>query len=84
MATLGELEGTSIYRVPLQAPITIAQDIKYNVLALEPLLTDVTLQHSLSIPGFPRFVQQSSLLRRNKNLKTDQQCKLMQTASLKV
>ncbi|OAX36054.1 hypothetical protein K503DRAFT_802345 [Rhizopogon vinicolor AM-OR11-026] len=50
MATLGELQGTSIYRVLLQAPIAIAQDIKYNVLALEPLLTDVMLKHPLSIP----------------------------------
>ncbi|KAG2128208.1 C3HC zinc finger-like-domain-containing protein [Suillus cothurnatus] len=39
---------SSIYRVPLQAPAAMARDIKFNALALEPLLTDVVIKHPLS------------------------------------
>ncbi|KAG1750702.1 C3HC zinc finger-like-domain-containing protein, partial [Suillus lakei] len=38
----------SIYRVPLQAPASMARDIKSHALALEPLVTDVVIKHPLS------------------------------------
>jgi hypothetical protein len=37
----------SIYRIPLQAPVVMARDIKSNAIKLEAVLYDVEVKHPL-------------------------------------